>query len=64
MAEYTDTIVIKGDECDYDPLNHVARILCENCGVYNEVEVWIKDGEPEFFGFVCEKCAHWNAPGE
>lgn len=64
MADFTETIVIRGEDSDYDPVNHIARLVCENCGHMNEVEVEIENGEPQFMGFVCENCGAYNAPGE
>lgn len=64
MPEYTATLIIRGEGCDYDPEEHVARIPCENCGHINEVEVWTDDaGAADFSGFACENCGHWNGPG-
>lgn len=60
---YTETIVLAGVECDYDPERHIARIYCSNCSTPNEVEVWIgDDGEPQYAGFVCENCGTFNSP--
>jgi hypothetical protein len=59
---FSEVVVIRGEECQYDPVRHVARIMCENCAHINEVDVWIENGEPGFMGFVCEKCGHWNGP--
>ncbi|WP_353116571.1 hypothetical protein [Nitratidesulfovibrio sp.] len=64
MPEYTATLIIRGEGCDYDPEEHVARIPCENCGHINEVEVWTDSaGAADFSGFACENCGHWNGPG-
>lgn len=64
MPEYTTTLLIRGEECDYAPEGHMARIPCENCGHVNEVEVWTDDaGAADFSGFACENCGHWNGPG-
>jgi len=64
MPEYTTTLLIRGEECDYDPEGHMARIPCENCGHVNEVEVWTDDaGAADFSGFACENCGHWNGSG-
>lgn len=63
MDAFTQTVIINGMECPYDPENHMALVLCENCSETNEVECWLSDdGEPEFAGFVCIKCGHYNAP--
>lgn len=64
MADFTETIVIRFEDCDYDPVNHIARIMCENCGHMNEVEIEIENNEPRFMGFVCENCGTFNAPGD
>ena len=63
MPDYTTTIMISGEECDYDAEGHIALIYCNSCSAGNEVEVFLDDqGEPEFMGFVCEKCNAWNGP--
>lgn len=60
---FTQTLVLGGVECDYDPETHIARIYCANCSELNEVEVWLdENGEPEYAGFVCEKCGAFNSP--
>ena len=64
MDGFTEVVVIRGEECPYDPERHLARVLCANCSHTNEVEVWIEKGEPVFQGFVCEKCGFWNGPQE
>ncbi len=64
MLEFTETIVINGQDCDYDPVSKTARIWCSNCSEPNDVEISFVDGEPAYDGFVCEKCGTWNAPGE
>ncbi len=60
--DYIDTIFIRDEECPYDPENNIAKILCDSCSEYNEVECYIEAGEPVFQGFVCTKCGAWNAP--
>lgn len=56
------TITICGAEVDYDPQTHIAKIYCSNCGHLNEVEVWIEKDVPNFQGFVCDNCNHYNSP--
>jgi hypothetical protein len=58
----TTVIVIRGEECRFDPVLNIAVIPCENCAHENEVEIDIKHGQPVFMGFVCEKCGHYNGP--
>jgi hypothetical protein len=58
----TETILIRGEECRYDPVLGIALIPCENCGQHNEIEIEIHDSQPSFMGFVCEKCGHYNGP--
>ena len=60
MDEFTETVVIRGEDCLYNPKTGVAIIQCENCGHLNHVEVELVDGEPRFMGFSCENCGHWN----
>ena len=60
MDEFTDTIMIAGEECLYNPTAKLALIQCENCGHMNQVEVEIEKGEPVFMGFSCENCGYWN----
>lgn len=60
---FSETLILGGVECDYDPETHIALIYCSNCSERNEVDVWIgDDGEPEYAGFVCEKCGAFNSP--
>ncbi len=59
---FTETVILRGVECDYDPERHLALVYCENCSERNEVEVWIEDGVPVFAGFVCVKCGAFNGP--
>lgn len=61
---FTQVVIIKGQECAYDPERQIAQIYCEECSELNEVEVYIEDGEVIFQGFVCEKCGAYNAPGD
>lgn len=58
--DFTDTVVICGEECDYDPKACVARIYCCHCGACNEVEVSLENGEPVYMGFSCDKCMLFN----
>lgn len=57
---FTETIIIKGEECPYDPVSHIAQVLCNSCSQTNEIEVYVENGEAQFMGFVCEKCGAWN----
>ncbi len=63
MSGYGETILIRGVDCDYDPTRHVVRIVCENCGHMNEVELELENGEPCFLGFVCENCGTFHPAG-
>jgi transposase-like protein len=63
MADYTETVVINGEECDYDPAAQMARMYCDSCGQPNEVPAFREeDGSVDFQGFVCEHCGAFNAP--
>ncbi|AAS96671.1 hypothetical protein [Nitratidesulfovibrio vulgaris] len=63
MADFTATVTINGEECDYAPDAGMARIPCGNCGTLNEVEIELAaDGTPSHSGFSCENCGHWNSP--
>ncbi len=59
---FTETVILGGAECDYDPKRRLARVYCRNCSKRNETEVWIKDGQPVFPGFICIWCGAWNGP--
>jgi len=59
---FTETVILGGVECDYDPESRIALVYCRDCSERNEVEVWIKDGIPEYLGFVCVKCGAFNGP--
>lgn len=62
MANFSQTITVRGEEYDFDPEAMLAKVPCENCGFMNEVEC-VKEGEEiTFYGFSCEECGHWNAP--
>lgn len=54
--EYTTTVTICGEECDYDPVARVARIHCVHCGAPTDVEVELEDGHPVYMGHACDKC--------
>ena len=60
--EYTETVVIRGEECMYDPKAGIAIIQCEKCGHMNHVEIEVADGQAKFYGFSCENCGTFNAP--
>ncbi|EFL50317.1 conserved hypothetical protein [Solidesulfovibrio fructosivorans JJ]] len=60
---YSETVILSGVECDYDPETHIALVYCSNCSERNEVEVFLdENGEPEYAGFVCAKCGTFNSP--
>jgi len=60
MSGYGETILIPGEDCDYDPTRHVVRIVCENCGHVNEVALELENGEPCSMGFVCDNSGTLN----
>jgi len=60
--DFTDTITIGGEDCDYDPVAKMARIYCCHCGQPNDVEVELENGEPVYMGFTCDKCMQFNEP--
>jgi len=62
MDQFTETVVIRGEECAYDPMAGIAIIECEKCGHLNHVEIEVVDGEARFQGFSCENCGTFNAP--
>ncbi len=62
MEGYDQTVIVKGEERDYNAAAGMALLLCENCAAYNEVPVDVTDGVGSFAGFVCEKCGFYNAP--
>lgn len=60
---FTETVILGGAECDYDPESRIARVYCANCSECNEVEVFLDaHGVPEYAGFVCAKCGTFNSP--
>lgn len=61
MDEFTDTVIIRGEECMYNPKTGIAMIQCEKCGHINHVEVEVVDGQPKFYGFSCENCGAFNS---
>jgi DNA-directed RNA polymerase subunit RPC12/RpoP len=59
----TQTIILGGVECDYDPATRIALVYCAHCSEQNAVEVWLaEDKTPQYAGFVCEKCGFFNTP--
>ena len=63
MPDFTGTVSIRGEICDFDPVAKIARIYCENCSHPNEIEIELDaGGQPVFQGFACENCGHWNGP--
>lgn len=61
MSKFTDSVVIRGEECPYDPKAGVALLQCEKCGHMNEVEVEVVGGQAKFYGFSCENCGTFNS---
>jgi len=62
LENYTETIVIAGEEYRYDPKRNMALIYCENCSNQEEVEV-IEQGEVcVVYWFMCSQCGHFNQP--
>lgn len=59
---FTQTVIVNGQECDYDPEREIALIYCSDCSELNEVTVYLENGEVVFQGFVCDKCGAWNPP--
>ena len=62
MPDYTTTVMVRGDECPYDPEAEIAQMYCDKCGQPNEVPVYVDGDEVSFQGFVCEHCGQYNAP--
>ncbi len=60
--DFTDTIRICGEDCEYDPVACMARMYCCHCGQPNEVEVMLEDGQPVYMGYSCDKCMLFNDP--
>lgn len=60
MAEFTDSITVRGEDYDYDPVAKLVLAYCENCGFGNEVEVDDSGDEPTFYSFSCVNCGHFN----
>lgn len=58
---YSESVMIRGEECLYNPTTGIALIQCEKCGHMNHVEVEVVDGEPRFYGFSCENCGTFNS---
>ena len=58
--DFSETVIIRGEECLYDPKAGVAQLQCEKCGHINIVEVEVEDGQPKFYGFSCENCGTFN----
>jgi hypothetical protein len=61
MDDFTETVIIRGEECMYDPNGGIAILQCEKCGHMNHVEVEVVDGEARFYGFSCENCGTFNS---
>ena len=61
MANFTDSITVRGEEYDYDPNEKVAQVPCEECGFLNEVDCVEENGEITFYSFSCENCGHFNS---
>lgn len=61
LDDFSVTVVIRGEECLYDPKAGVALLQCEKCGHMNHVDVEVVDGEACFYGFSCENCGALNA---
>lgn len=64
LSDFPETVTIRGEEYAYNPETFQAVIYCENCGHPNVADVFDDNGGYSFSGFVCEKCGHWNAPGD
>ena len=64
LSAFTKTVTIRGEECPYNPETFQAVMFCENCSEANMADVFEEDGAYSFSGFVCQKCGHWNAPGD
>lgn len=61
MSEFTGTVVVRGEDCPYNPAASVALLQCEKCGHMNTVEIEVVDGEARFYGFSCENCGTFNS---
>lgn len=64
MADFTDSITVRGEDYDFDPNEMLAQVPCENCGHTNEVECSKEGDDIVFYGFACENCGHWNSADE
>lgn len=65
LNRYSETILICGEECPYDPERKVALVRCENCSNQEEVDVVaVENGKGVVYGFMCSQCGHFNQPCE
>lgn len=60
--EFTETVLVAGVECDYDPASRVALVYCTVCAQGNEVEVRVENDVLEYPGFLCAHCGSFNSP--